>query len=71
MQVEVARRVAPARRGHRRTHLRTGILFMSPAFLVMLVFLIGPVLYALYVSGTNMALTGVGAAAPQWVGLTN
>ena len=44
---------------------------MSPAFLIMLVFLIGPVLYALYVSGTNMALTGVGAAAPQWVGLTN
>src|SRR5437764_15230526 len=44
---------------------------MSPAFLVMLVFLIGPVLYALYVSGTNMALTGVGAAAPQWIGLTN
>ena len=44
---------------------------MSPAFLIMLVFLIGPVLYALYVSGTNMALTGVGAAAPQWIGLTN
>jgi multiple sugar transport system permease protein len=44
---------------------------MAPAFFVMLVFLIGPVLYALYVSGTNMALTGVGAAAPQWIGLTN
>jgi multiple sugar transport system permease protein len=44
---------------------------MSPAFFVMLVFLIGPVLYALCVSGTNMALTGVGAAAPQWIGLTN
>jgi multiple sugar transport system permease protein len=71
MQVEVARRVAPARGGRRRTHLRTGILFMAPAFFVMLVFLIGPVLYALYVSGTNMALTGVGAAAPQWIGLTN
>jgi hypothetical protein len=44
---------------------------MAPAFLVMLVFLIGPVLYTLYASGTNMALTGVGAAAPQWIGLTN
>jgi multiple sugar transport system permease protein len=44
---------------------------MAPAFFVMLVFLIGPVLYALYVSGTNMALTGVGAAAPQWIGLNN
>ena len=44
---------------------------MAPAFLVMLVFLIGPALYALYVSGTNMALTGPTAAAPQWIGLTN
>jgi multiple sugar transport system permease protein len=71
VQVEVAKGVVPARRGRRRTHLRTGILFMSPAFLIMLIFLIGPVLYALYVACTNMALTGVGAAAPQWVGLTN
>lgn len=44
---------------------------MSPAFLVMLIFLIGPVLYAVYVAGTNMALTGVGAANPQWIGFTN
>jgi len=71
VQVEVARSVTPARGGRRRTHLRTGILFMSPAFLIMLIFLIGPVLYAVYVSGTNMALTGVGAASPQWIGFSN
>ncbi len=71
MQVDVARSAAPARKGRRRTHLRTGILFMSPAFVIMLIFLIGPVLYALYVSGTNMALTGEGAAAPQWIGFSN
>src|SRR5690348_8320097 len=71
MQVDVAQGTVTARKGRRRTHLRTGILFMSPAFVIMLIFLIGPVLYALYVSGTNMALTGVGAAAPQWIGFSN
>jgi multiple sugar transport system permease protein len=71
VQVEVARNTVPVRRGRQRTHLRTGIIFMSPAFLIMLIFLIGPVLYALYVSGTNMALTGVGAASPQWIGFSN
>jgi multiple sugar transport system permease protein len=71
VQARVAQREVAVRGGRRHAHLRTGILFMAPAFLVMLIFLIGPVLYAIYVSGTNMALTGVGAANPQWVGLTN
>jgi multiple sugar transport system permease protein len=71
MQVDVAQGTMAARRGRRRTRLRTGILFMSPAFIIMLIFLIGPVLYAIYVSGTNMALTGVGAASPQWIGFSN
>jgi multiple sugar transport system permease protein len=71
VQAQVAQRDVSIRGGRRRAHLRTGILFMAPAFLIMLVFLIGPVFYAIYVSGTNMALTGAGAANPQWVGLTN
>src|SRR2546425_1210312 len=33
VQVDGAKGVAPARRGRRRTHLRTGILLMSPAVL--------------------------------------
>ncbi len=71
MQVEVAGRVAPARGTRRRAHLRTGILFMSPAFLVMIFFLLGPVIWAIYVSLTNMSLTGEGAATPQFIGLDN
>ena len=71
MQANIARATVPAKRRRRRRHLRTGILFMTPAFVIMLIFLIGPVLYAVYVSGTNMALTGAGAAAPQWLGFAN
>jgi multiple sugar transport system permease protein len=33
--------------------------------------MLGPALWAFYVSFTNMALTGAGAATPQWVGLQN
>lgn len=71
--VETARALpsAPAPSRQRRKHVRIGILFMAPAFLVILVFMIGPALWAFYVSFTNMALTGVGAATPQWVGLQN
>lgn len=52
-------------------HLRTGILFMAPAFIVIAVFMLGPAVWACYVSFTNMALTGTGAATPQWVGWQN
>jgi multiple sugar transport system permease protein len=55
----------------RRKQMRTGILFMAPALLVTLVFMIGPAIWSLYISLTNMSLTGAGAAAPQWVGLQN
>jgi multiple sugar transport system permease protein len=71
MQVEAVGRAAPAPGGRQRAHLRVGVMFMLPAGLVIAIFLIGPVLYALYVSGTNMALTGTGAATPQWIGLDN
>jgi len=51
--------------------MRTGILFMAPALLITLVFMIGPALWSVYISLTNMSLTGAGAASPQWVGLQN
>jgi multiple sugar transport system permease protein len=54
-----------------RKHLRISILFMAPAFLIIILFMIGPALWAFYVSFTDMSLTGVGAAAPQWVGWQN
>ncbi|HLZ61602.1 MAG TPA: sugar ABC transporter permease [Ktedonosporobacter sp.] len=58
--------------GHqRRKRIRTSILFMTPAFLVTVVFMLGPAFWAFYISLTNMALTGTGAGAIQWVGLQN
>ncbi|GHO66744.1 amino acid ABC transporter permease [Ktedonobacter sp. SOSP1-85] len=54
-----------------RKRLRTSLLFLAPAFLIILIFMLGPAIWAVYTSFTNMALTGVGAQAPQWVGLQN
>lgn len=71
MQVEVAGRADKVVRGRRRANRRIGFLFMVPAFLVMAVFLLGPNLWAIYISLTNMALTGPGAASVQFVGAQN
>jgi multiple sugar transport system permease protein len=70
-QVEAIKITTPVARPQSRKRLRTGILFMAPAFLVILVFMLGPAFWSLYISFTNMALTGVGAQTPQWVGLQN
>jgi multiple sugar transport system permease protein len=70
-QVQSLQMVTPAQRRSQHKHLRLGILFMAPAFLVITVFMLGPALWALYISFTNMSLTGAGAATPQWVGLQN
>jgi multiple sugar transport system permease protein len=51
--------------------LRPGYLFMVPAFGLLLLFMLSPTLYAVYTAFTNMALTGVGAANPQWIGTAN
>ncbi len=76
MQVETKRvqpvqMVTPANGHIRRKRLRIGIYFMAPAFLIIAVFMLGPAVWAVYISFTNMSLTGVGAATPQWVGLQN
>jgi multiple sugar transport system permease protein len=55
----------------RRRRLQMGMLFMLPAFLILLVFFLGPAVYAVYVGFTNMSLKGTGAASPSWVGLDN
>jgi len=70
-QATGTRRAAPARKGREAARLRTGILFMAPAFIVIVIFMLGPALWAVYISFTNMALTGAGAASPSWVGLQN
>src|SRR5258708_21902271 len=76
MQVETKRvqrlqMATSAPRRIRRKRLRVAIIFMAPAFLVIAFFMFGPALWAVYISLTNMALTGAGAATPQWVGLQN
>jgi multiple sugar transport system permease protein len=63
--------VIPSSNIQRRKRLRVSILFMAPAFIVIAIFMLGPAFWAFYVSFTNMALTGAGAAAPQLVGLQN
>ncbi|HEY0187663.1 MAG TPA: sugar ABC transporter permease [Cellulomonas sp.] len=52
-----------------RTALRLAPLL--PAVVLMAVFLVGPVLWSLYGSLTNQALTGYRAASPEFVGLDN
>lgn len=70
-QVQAIPLVAPPGQHRRNKRLRLGFIFMAPAFLVMAIFMFGPAAWAAYISFTNMALTGAGAATPQWVGLQN
>ena len=70
-QAEVVELVEIAPQSQRRRRLRISLLFMAPAFIVIAIFMLGPALWAFYVSFTNMALTGAGADAPQWVGIQN
>ncbi|GHO45008.1 carbohydrate ABC transporter permease [Ktedonospora formicarum] len=73
MEVAEATPPPPTRQASkiRNKRLRTSLLFMAPAFIIILIFMIGPAIWAIYTSFTNMALTGVGAQAPDWVGLQN
>jgi multiple sugar transport system permease protein len=68
--VPTPRKIKPQRTRHNK-HVRIGLLFLAPAILVTFIFMIGPALWSIYISLTNMSLTGAGAATPQWVGLQN
>ncbi len=71
-QARVVEQIVPARKNVRsRKRLRTGIFFITPALLITVIFMLGPALWSIYISLTNMSLTGVGAQTPQWVGLQN
>jgi multiple sugar transport system permease protein len=70
-QAEAIKLVAVTPQSQRRKRLRVSLLFMAPAFIVIAIFMLGPAVWAFYISFTNMALTGAGAATPQWVGLQN
>jgi multiple sugar transport system permease protein len=44
---------------------------MAPAVVLLTIFVLVPIGYALYLSFTNTRLTGVEAKNPQWIGLDN
>jgi len=44
---------------------------LAPATLLLLVFLLGPILWSVYVAFTNTTLSGSGAASSHFVGLAN
>lgn len=69
--IEAVPLVIAAPKKQSRRQLYTGILFTAPAFLIVAIFMLGPAVWAIYISFTNMALTGVGAATPQLVGFQN
>ncbi|WP_243790451.1 carbohydrate ABC transporter permease [Saccharopolyspora gloriosae] len=47
------------------------LLPMAPAVLLLGLFVAGPILWSVYVSFTNAALTGAAATSPEFVGLEN
>lgn len=51
--------------------LKTGLIFLLPAFVFVLLFLIVPFVWIFIVSFTNQTLTGATALNPQFVGLKN
>ena len=60
---------APRRRHPGRALAR--MLPLLPAILLLAAFLLGPIVYSLYGSLTNAAMTGYRAANPEFVGLDN
>jgi len=67
-------RTAPARRGRsslgdRLTAVRA--LPMFPAGLLLIGFMLGPILYSLYLAFTDSAIRGAGASDTSFVGLSN
>src|SRR5215207_3189776 len=60
----------------RRSNDRSGstalvTLLLGPSLLLIAVFLVGPVLYAVWLSLTNKKLIGFGAQTPEFIGLDN
>ncbi len=50
---------------------RVGAAFLTPALIFVAIFLLLPFFWIFYLSFTNRTLTGITAAHPQYVGLTN
>ncbi len=50
---------------------RTGLVFLIPALVFILLFLVAPFIWTIIVSFTNQTLTGAGALHPNFIGLQN
>jgi multiple sugar transport system permease protein len=72
-----ASRMPPGRVGRKRSALHRGEsffgwLFVSPSLTLLLLFLVAPIILALYISFTNWSgLTSPTSSAVKWVGLQN
>jgi multiple sugar transport system permease protein len=71
LALEAGRDRGTPRRSRPRRVALTRILPLAPAVVLLLLFLAGPIVYSLYGSLTNTALTGYKAANPDFVGLDN
>jgi multiple sugar transport system permease protein len=60
----------PRRSGRRRTWPLIALL-LAPSALLILVFIVAPAVYGIYLSFTNTQLTGFAARDPQFVGVDN
>ncbi|MDZ4046474.1 MAG: sugar ABC transporter permease [Rhodoglobus sp.] len=62
----------PKKKGSRRSLAKLiRMIPLVPAIILMTIFLAGPIIWSLYGSFTNTALTGRAATDPQWIGLDN
>ncbi len=71
MAAPTAQRLRPVNRRSPLLRRHARLLPVLPAVLLLLVFLVGPVLWAFHASFTNAALTGRNARSPGWVGFEN
>ncbi|RYV50457.1 carbohydrate ABC transporter permease [Pengzhenrongella frigida] len=65
-----ATRPLPKRRG-RSNNRPLLLLLLGPAAVLIVLFIVGPALYGMYLSFTNTQLTGFAARDPKFVGLDN
>jgi multiple sugar transport system permease protein len=69
-ETAASRPSSPRRRRQQRTWPLV-LLLLAPSAVLILVFIVAPAVYGLYLSFTNTQLTGFAARDPQFVGLDN
>jgi multiple sugar transport system permease protein len=62
---------SPPRRGSSRRGTLRWLLPLGPALLLLVLFLVGPILWSVYIAFTNETLTGSASVNSQFVGVAN